>query len=69
VQAAATSCYVATNPNLQGVSGKYFFDCNEHLPELSAASDMQLAATYWKFSEELIASKNREKGPQLEEAS
>lgn len=69
LQAAATSCYVATNPNLQGVSGKYFFDCNEHLPELPAACDMQLAATYWKFSEELIASKTREKVSEVEEAS
>jgi len=69
-QAAATSCYVATNPNLEGVSGKYFYDCNEHLPELPAACDAQLAATYWKFSEELIASKNKvEEGTQLEEAS
>lgn len=59
-QAAATSCYVATNPNLKGVSGKYFVDCNEQLPENPAACDMQLAATYWKFCEELIASKNKE---------
>lgn len=59
-QAAATSCYVAANPKLAGVSGKYFSNCNEHLPEGPAASDMQLADTFWKLSEELIASKNRD---------
>ncbi|XP_024364993.1 short-chain dehydrogenase TIC 32 B, chloroplastic [Physcomitrium patens] len=57
-QAAATSLYVATNPNLNGISGKYFSDCNEYTPELAAASDMELATRYWKFSEELIASKS-----------
>ena len=60
MQGAATQCYVVTNPNLKGVSGKYFTDCNEHPPE-DAAGNMQLAATYWKFSEELIASKNTAK--------
>ncbi|GKG10334.1 hypothetical protein Tco_0339080, partial [Tanacetum coccineum] len=31
-QAAATTCYVATNPSLTNVSGKYFVDCNEASP-------------------------------------
>lgn len=58
LQAAATSCYVATNPGLKGVSGKFFMDSNEAEPGQAAACDMQLAATYWKVSEELIASKS-----------
>ena len=31
-QGAATICYVATHPNVKGVSGKYFVDCNEVKP-------------------------------------
>lgn len=58
MQAAATSCYVATNPQLNGVCGKFFMDCNEAEPGQAAACDMQLAASYWKFSEELINSKS-----------
>lgn len=54
-QAAGTSCYVATNPALNGVSGKYFLDCNE-VSTWSCANDMQLADKLWQFSEELIAS-------------
>ena len=27
-QGAATQCYVASSPNLEGVSGRYFADCN-----------------------------------------
>jgi len=54
-QAAGTSCYVATSPALNGVSGKYFQDCNE-VSTWSCANDMQLADKLWQFSEELIAS-------------
>lgn len=28
-QGAATTCYVALSPKTEGVSGKYFTDCNE----------------------------------------
>ncbi|RWW25232.1 hypothetical protein GW17_00010441 [Ensete ventricosum] len=49
-QAAATTCYVATHPRLEGVSGKYFADCNEVSPSSSASSPNQ-AARLWRASE------------------
>lgn len=29
LQGASTTCYVALSPQLEGVTGKYFEDCNE----------------------------------------
>lgn len=29
LQGASTTCYVALSPKIEGVSGKYFADCNE----------------------------------------
>ena len=53
-QGAATTCYVATSPDLKGVSGHYFNDCN---PEESSAQsrDPDLAAKLWSESEALVA--------------
>jgi WW domain-containing oxidoreductase len=51
-QGAATSCYLASNPKLAGVTGQYFADCNP-----AAQSDYQkdpaMAAKLWQVSEEL----------------
>ena len=51
-QGAATSCYVATRPELQGVSGEYFADC-----AVAKASrhveDEALAERLWEVSERL----------------
>ncbi|KAL4188222.1 hypothetical protein AMTRI_Chr09g22840 [Amborella trichopoda] len=55
-QAAATTCYVATNPNLAGVSGKYFADCNEASTSKLAGSKSE-AEKLWKFSEEMTMKK------------
>nr|CAD1821495.1 unnamed protein product [Ananas comosus var. bracteatus] len=55
-QAAATTCYVATHPALQGVSGKYFADCNEAAPSKSA-SDGRAASQLWRASEAMTAEK------------
>jgi NAD(P)-dependent dehydrogenase (short-subunit alcohol dehydrogenase family) len=53
-QGAATQCYVATAPALEGVSGQYFADCNP--ARMSAhAQDQDLAARLWTVSEELAA--------------
>ncbi|KAL8129735.1 hypothetical protein V2J09_018890 [Rumex salicifolius] len=52
-QGAATTCYVALHPNLQGVTGKYFLDCNEMQPSL-LASDEELAKKLWDFSNKMI---------------
>lgn len=51
-EGAATTCYVATNPELKGVRGFYFDDCNvgegtEYL------TDDAMAAKLWQVSEEL----------------
>ncbi|XP_020594197.1 short-chain dehydrogenase TIC 32, chloroplastic-like, partial [Phalaenopsis equestris] len=38
MQAAATTCYVAAHPAVEGASGKYYADCNEAAEAQSAAS-------------------------------
>nr|CAB3495331.1 unnamed protein product [Digitaria exilis] len=48
-QGAATTCYVAMHPQVQGTSGKYFADCNVASPSLQA-SDPELAKKLWQFS-------------------
>lgn len=48
-QGAATSCYVALHPQVQGVSGKYFMDSNIAQPT-SQAEDPALAKKLWDFS-------------------
>jgi WW domain-containing oxidoreductase len=51
---AATQCYVAASPALEGVSGKYFADCNP--ARMSAhAQNPEMAARLWSVSEELTA--------------
>ncbi|XP_042512024.1 short-chain dehydrogenase TIC 32 B, chloroplastic-like [Macadamia integrifolia] len=54
-QGAATTCYVALHPNLTGVAGKYFLDCNEMKPS-NLATDKVLAKKLWDFSEKLVNS-------------
>lgn len=54
-QGAATTCYVALLPDLKGVSGKYFGDCNEMTPS-PLARDQVLARKLWDFSDKLISS-------------
>jgi NAD(P)-dependent dehydrogenase (short-subunit alcohol dehydrogenase family) len=53
-QGAATQCYVATNPNLNGVTGEYFADCN--LAQSTRISrDPALARRLWEESESIVA--------------
>ncbi len=52
-QGAATSCYVATAPALDGVSGYFFSDCNAVKPAGPYMEDDALAAKLWAVSEEL----------------
>ncbi len=52
-QGAATSCLVAANPSVAGVTGKYFSDCREALPS-ARARDEALAEQLWTVSEELV---------------
>ena len=52
VKGAATVCYVATHPDVKGISGKYFVDCNE--AECSTlANDNEEANRLWAFSEKV----------------
>jgi retinol dehydrogenase 12 len=53
-QGAATQCYVATHPDVAGMSGSYFADCNPAEPS-SYACDPKLAARLWQVSGELVA--------------
>lgn len=51
-QGAATLCYVAAHPALDGVSGEYFKDCNPAEPH-PMQSDRAMAARLWEASEAL----------------
>ncbi|GAU20184.1 hypothetical protein TSUD_352480 [Trifolium subterraneum] len=52
-EGAATTCYVALNPQVKGISGKYFSDSNVDEPS-SQATDIDLAKKLWDFSMKLI---------------
>jgi WW domain-containing oxidoreductase len=52
-EGAATQCYVATRPELAGVTGEYFVDCN--IGQASAlAQDAALSARLWAESESIV---------------
>jgi NAD(P)-dependent dehydrogenase (short-subunit alcohol dehydrogenase family) len=53
-QGAATTCYVATSPVLNNVSGLFFNHCNPHRPG-GHTENAALAARLWTVSEELTA--------------
>lgn len=53
-EGAATQCYVATHPDLDGVTGYYFDDCNPKMPN-SHMQDDAVAARLWALSEEIVA--------------
>jgi NAD(P)-dependent dehydrogenase (short-subunit alcohol dehydrogenase family) len=54
-QGAATQCYVAVNPQVEGVTGEYFADCN--VARSSRFSrDPALAKRLWEESEQIVAS-------------
>ncbi|XP_049348799.1 short-chain dehydrogenase TIC 32, chloroplastic-like [Solanum verrucosum] len=52
-QGSATTCYVALHPDVKGVSGKYYADCNiaEASPQ---ANDAGLAKRLWDFTMSLV---------------
>lgn len=52
-QGAATTCYVALHPQVKGVSGEYFSDCNL-ANRTKQARDAALAQKLWDFSMSLI---------------
>lgn len=52
-EGAATTCYVATSPDLVGVRGFYFADCNVDEGETPYVYDDAMALELWRVSEEL----------------
>uniref|UniRef100_A0A7N0U6A2 Short-chain dehydrogenase TIC 32, chloroplastic n=1 Tax=Kalanchoe fedtschenkoi TaxID=63787 RepID=A0A7N0U6A2_KALFE len=52
-QGAATICYVALHPQVEGVSGKYFSGCKLCNPS-ALATDTNLAKKLWDFTSNLI---------------
>jgi retinol dehydrogenase 12 len=50
---AATSVYLASSPEVEGVSGKYFANCRQHRPS-RAAQDPDAARRLWDISERLV---------------
>ncbi|XP_040986171.1 short-chain dehydrogenase TIC 32, chloroplastic-like [Juglans microcarpa x Juglans regia] len=55
-QGAATQCYVALHPQVEGVSGEYFMDSNKAKPS-THAKDVELAKKLWDFSVDLTNQK------------
>ena len=53
-QSAATEVYVATNPALADVSGKYFADCNV-ANSRADGDDEVIAKKLWELSEKIVA--------------
>jgi NAD(P)-dependent dehydrogenase (short-subunit alcohol dehydrogenase family) len=52
-EGAATTCYVATSPELVGVRGFYFADCQVNEGDTPYVYDDAMAAKLWQVSEEL----------------
>ena len=50
---AATSIYLASSPNVEGVTGKYFFD-SRVIPAAPQATDMVVARKLWDVSSEMV---------------
>ncbi|CAB79298.1 putative protein [Arabidopsis thaliana] len=59
LKGAATTCYVALNPQVAGVSGEYFQDSNIAKP-LPLVKDTELAKKVWDFSTKLTDSQSGE---------
>lgn len=49
---AATSVYLASSPEVEGITGEYFQDCALH-KSASASKDMEVAARLWTVSEQM----------------
>ncbi len=53
-QGARTSVYLASSPDVAGITGRYFVKCKARKPS-SVAQDDEAARRLWKTSEELVA--------------
>ncbi|KAL8118375.1 short-chain dehydrogenase TIC 32 B, chloroplastic-like isoform X2 [Apium graveolens] len=63
-QGASTTCYVATSPQMEGVSGKYYADCNEMQCSLLANDDAQ-ALDLWRQTRAFIRQRLRRQHREL----
>jgi NAD(P)-dependent dehydrogenase (short-subunit alcohol dehydrogenase family) len=54
---ATTSVYLASSPEVIGISGKYFSSSREKTPS-NASTDISTAEHLWRISEQLVASVN-----------
>ena len=52
-QGAATQVYLAIRPEVEGVGGKYFADCQESTP-IEVARNAETAKKLWELSEKLV---------------
>jgi len=52
-QGARTSVYLATSPEVEGVTGKYFVECKPHRSS-PASYDEEAARRLWKVSAEMV---------------
>lgn len=55
-QGARTSIYLASSPDVAGVTGKYFVKCKPRRPSAAAQND-EAARRLWERSEEIVAQK------------
>ena len=53
-EGAATTCYLAVHPGIEGVAGKYFSDCNVGKSS-SRGRDEEMASKLWEVSEKIAA--------------
>jgi len=53
-EGAATQCYLAVHPNVEGVAGKYLSDCNVGKSSRHGR-DVEMAAKLWEVSEQIAA--------------
>ncbi len=51
-EGAKTSIYLASSPEVEGVTGKYFVKCKE-VPSSPRSRDRAVAERLWRVSEEL----------------
>ena len=59
-QGAATQCYVSVHPDIEGISGNYFSDCNLEQPS-THARDKVMAKRLWDVSENIVSEIRNEK--------
>ncbi len=53
-QGAATQCYVATNPSLDGMGGDYYSDCDHQKKPSQYGQNIELSDRLWNESEKLL---------------